>query len=206
MSKASNACPVEPELIAGWLAARSIARGLPAPVPDHGGMRVDTGLPNEVRRYVFAGPARGIRELAESIDAPYVAIKMCGPGDRLLALVPPRWHLQTGSYLMICDGASDALPVLPAGYRLELLVGQQATAARIVADDGCIAASGHAAEHGGVFIFDCISTDAAHRRRGLGRALMAALAATRRSSAAQQVLVATDEGRVLYEKLGWTVR
>src|ERR1700761_3008320 len=104
MSKAGNACPVEPELIAGWLAARSIARGLPAPLPDHGGMRVDTGLPNEVRRYVFAGPAQGIRELAVSIDAPYIPIKMCGTGDQLLALVPRRWELRAGSsYLMTRD-------------------------------------------------------------------------------------------------------
>lgn len=88
---------VAPDLLAGWLRARSIARGLPQPVPDRGGLRVDTGLPDERRRYVFAGPAPGIAELAREIDAPHIPIKMCGPAERLLALVAPRWRLQPAS-------------------------------------------------------------------------------------------------------------
>src|SRR5471030_2167355 len=123
----SNTQHVEPELIAGWLGARSIARGLPAPVADHGGMRVDTGLPNEVRRYVFAGPVDGIRKLAESIDVPHVPIKMCGPADQLLARMPSRWELQSVSYLMTRQSAIDAPPIPPTGYRIDVsIVGQMA--------------------------------------------------------------------------------
>ena len=57
---------VDAALLWDWLAGRSLARGLPMPVPDHGGMRVDTAAPDEVCRYVFAGPAPAIRTLAAS--------------------------------------------------------------------------------------------------------------------------------------------
>jgi GNAT superfamily N-acetyltransferase len=204
MGKPSNALYVDDGLHAGWLAARSIARGLPQPVAEHGGLRVDTGSPSELRRYVFAGPVREIRQLALSITTPHVFIKMCGPGEQLLALMPPGWQLQPAGYLMTHAGGFDA-PVLPAGYRLEVSTEQLTTVACIRAEDGAVAASGYAAEYAGVFVFDRIVTEPAHRRRGLGRALMAALGAAQRSSTARRVLVATEEGRALYASLGWVV-
>src|SRR5476649_167388 len=129
MAKPVHVDHVEPDLVAGWVAARSIARGLPAPVLDHGGLRVDTGLPGETRRYVFAGPAHGIRALAESIDEPHIPIKICGTGDQLLALVPRRWELQQAAYFMTRDGAGEAAPIPASGYRLEFSIENQATAA-----------------------------------------------------------------------------
>jgi len=79
------------------------------------------------------------------------------------------------------------------------------TRARIIAPDGDVAASGCAAETADVFIYDRIETAQEHRRKGLGVAVMAALGSARRSSAAAQLLSATEDGRMLYEKLGWTV-
>ncbi|WP_295992198.1 GNAT family N-acetyltransferase [Rugamonas sp.] len=203
--KHRNSNHVEAALLWGWLTARSIARGLPLPVADRGGMRVDTGLPNETRRHVFAGPVPGIRELAVSIDVPTIPIKMCCPGEQLLALVPSGWQLQPASYLMIHDGSFDDTPVAPVGYRIEVVVGRPANAVRIWTDDGFLAASGYVVEHGGFCVFDRIAVDGAHRRRGLGRALMAALGATQTSSASRRVLVATEAGRALYLTLDWTV-
>lgn len=194
-----------PDLLAGWLGARSLAHGLPLPVPDHGGLRVDTGLPHEHRRHVFAGPAQGIRELGRSIATPYTLIKMCGTGEQLLALVPPRWRLQPGANLMTQDGTRDTPLLLPAGYRIDLEEKYPVATARIFAEDGSLAAIGHAAEYAGVFVFDRIATAAAHRRRGLGRAVMTALGSMQQSNA-QRALVATEEGRALYTSLGWTVR
>lgn len=195
-----------PELLAGWLGARSLAHGLPLPVPDHGGLRVDSGLPHENRRYVFAGPVQGIRELGQSITTPYTLIKMCGTGEQLLALVPPRWELQPSAYLMMQDSVREEVPPLPAGYRIDVEENYPIATVRIFAEDGALAAVGHVAEYAGVFIFDRIFTAAAHRRRGLGRVLMAALGAIQQSGAAQRVLVATEEGRALYSALGWYVR
>lgn len=205
MTGESAVTPFEPDLLWRWVAARSIARGLPLPVPDRGGMRVDTGLPEEVRRYVFAGPEPGLRELAATIDAPHVYLKVCAAAAELRALLPPRWRLQPAGYLMAHDGPP-AAPIPPApGYRVELLRDGAVRAARILAADGTTAASGFAAEHDGVFILDRILTDPLHRRRGLGRVLVTALGSMHRSSAARRVLVATEDGCALYSTLGWRV-
>jgi len=199
------AASFEPDLLWRWVAARSIARGLPPPVPDRGGLRVDTGLATEVCRYVFARSGPGLRELAETIDTPLVYMKVCAAAEELRALLPPRWQLQPAGYLMAQDGPAVA-PVPPAaGYRVELLRHGAVSTARILADDGTLAASGHAAEHDGVFILDRILADPAHRRRGLGRALVTALGAMRQSSESRRVLVATVDGCALYSTLGWRV-
>lgn len=205
MSKQDGSGAVTQELLGCWLAARSIGRGLPLPVHDKSALRVDTESTDEVRRYVFTGPSPEIRELALSISTPRVFIKMCGHGDQLLDLVPPGWELQPSGYFMTRDGSDDAEPVLPPGYRLELVTGDHTRVARIFAADGDLAASGYAVEYDGVFVYDRIITEHAHQRRGLGRALMAALGSTRRSKEAQRLLVATDAGRALYATLGWTV-
>lgn len=205
MAELENAHQAESGLLAAWLAARSIARGLPPPVPEHGGWRVDTGLPGEIRRHVFGGPVPGISALAASIHGPHIFIKMCGSGEQLLGLLPPRWQLLPGGFFMRHEGSLHA-SVLPAGYRLEVTTAQAITTARILSGDGGIAASGHAVEHAGVFVFDRIVTQAAHRRRGLGRVLIAALAARQRSGRARRVLVATGDGLNLYLSLGWHVQ
>lgn len=206
MSKQSTSFNGETELLAGWLAARSVARGLPQPVPDHGGLRVDTALPHERRRYVFAGPAPGITALSQSITEPHTFIKMCGPDAQLLALVSPRWELQPGAYLMTKDAGPTPVPSLPAGYWMQVATESGVTTARIYAEDDTLAASGHAAEHEGFFVFDRIATDLAHQHQGLGAAVMAALGSAQQSQASQRVLVATEAGRGLYASIGWTVR
>ncbi|QYG06766.1 GNAT family N-acetyltransferase [Janthinobacterium sp. PAMC25594] len=205
MEEQENAHLADPGLLAAWLAARSIARGLAPPVPDHGGWRVETGLPGEIRRYVFSGPVAAISTLAASIHRPHILIKMCGTGEQLLRLLPPRWQLLPGGFFMTHEGSLPA-PSLPAGYRLVVATSQAITTARILTGDGSVAASGHAVEHAGAFVFDRIVTEAAHRRQGLGRALIAALAARQRSGSARRVLVATEDGLKLYASLGWHTR
>jgi GNAT superfamily N-acetyltransferase len=197
--------PVDPLLVKGWLTARSVARGLPPPVPDYGGLRVDTALPNETRRYVFARPTDGLRELAKAVSLPRIFLKLCGCAEEMRALAPSRWQIQSASYMMTYEGEIDGQIQLPEGYAFEISKAGSVTTARILAPGDDIAASGFAAEVDGVFIYDRIVTDAAHRRRGLGRAIMAALGSTRHSSAAKQVLVATEDGRELYSRLGWTI-
>jgi GNAT superfamily N-acetyltransferase len=196
---------IEPWLLWDWLGGRSVARGLPLPVPDCGGMRVDTASPTEMRRYVFAGPAPGIRDLAASIRTPGTFIKMCGPGDLLLAMAPAGWRLEPRGYLMTQAGAPEPTASLPAGYRLDVSRQGEACAATIFSEDGTIAASGYAAEHGRAFVFDRIITHPEHRRRGLGKTLMSALGAMQASASTTRVLVATEEGRALYSSIGWTV-
>ena len=80
------------------------------------------------------------------------------------------------------------------------------TLATITSPNGELAASGRLGLVGDVAIYDRIRVQDAHQRRGLGRALMAALGeAANRAGASRWVLVATPEGRALYETLGWSV-
>ncbi|MGY5128538.1 GNAT family N-acetyltransferase [Streptomyces nigrescens] len=56
-------------------------------------------------------------------------------------------------------------------------------------------------------VFDMIGTEPAHQRRGLGRAVMTALAGRAVERGARQgVLVASPDGRALYEAMGWRSR
>lgn len=196
---------VDEGLLVGWLRARSVARGVPLPVADHGGWRVETGASNELRRYVFAASGPGLCALGEEIVTPRVYLKLCGTGHELLSVLPARWSLDQTRFVMTGAGfaASAARPVgLPAGYSLQVTSTGAVTEARILCGHE-VAASGQAVEWDGVFIYDQIETAPAHRRRGLGSALMHALAGARRSGEARQVLIATAAGQALYTTLGW---
>ena len=192
----------DPRLVHAWLAGRSLARGLPAPVADSGGWRVDTGGEVELRRYVFPAVGPGLIALLDSIAQPRIFVKLCADADTFGALLPPGWSITDANRMMVTDTTPPPL-ALPPGYTIRRATGDSVTHVAILAPDGEEAASGHAAEYGGAFVYDRIVTHEAHRRRGLGRALMAALGAARRDPSSQQVLTATDMGAALYTALGW---
>lgn len=196
--------PVDPRLVEAWLTARSLSRGLPLPVCDHGGLRVNSSTADERVRHVFAHACDGLRRLGETIIEPAVAIKLCGTADTLRALLPPRWIVQPASWMMTAGPIAPAFAA-PPGYRLLVERNGAAHRVRAMAVDGTVVAGGQAVEHGGVFVYDQIVTAAVHRRRGLGRAIMSALAATRVNPASRELLVATPDGAALYTSLGWTV-
>lgn len=196
---------IDAQLILAWQAAHSLARSSPPPVHDRGGFRVDTGSEKEVKRWVFPQLCEGLSEIAQEITAPRHYLKLCGTDTELRAVLPHRWVLQPANYFMIATAtALDARP-LPQGYRVELQQDGPVSRASIMAADGELAASGCAAESAGAFIYDRIETAPAHRRKGLGAAVMAALGSARKSLAAVPLLVATEDGRSLYANLGWTV-
>ncbi|MDH7639869.1 GNAT family N-acetyltransferase [Sphingomonas oryzagri] len=193
---------VDTRLLHAWLAGRSIARGLPAPVPEHGGYRVETGSEAEIRRWVFPRMGDGLVALGRTIRAPRQPIKLCGAAHRLQAALPDGWRMQTSAHVMRCDPAPIGRP-LPAGYAIETQRRGTVVEARILASSGQVAASGYAGETAEAFVYDRIETAEAHRRRGLGGALMTALGAEMQEPGKLRLLVATDAGRALYERLGW---
>ncbi|WP_460653924.1 GNAT family N-acetyltransferase [Kribbella endophytica] len=70
--------------------------------------------------------------------------------------------------------------------------------------DGVVAARGQVAVWGTYATFDQIVTEPAYRRRGLGSVVMQTLSnAATQQGARTGVLVATDDGRALYTRLGW---
>jgi GNAT superfamily N-acetyltransferase len=194
----------DPELLRAWLTARSVARGLPPPVAEFGGLRIDTNSEKEVRRWVFARAVPGIGALARSIDEPRNFIKLCGTEAELRDELAEPWTIQGGSWFMGFSGEPPTLPPLPTGYALETSRGGGVTHIEIRTNAGELAASGYAAEISEAFVYDRIETDVAHRRRGLGRAIMAALGNCRTSKHARQLLMATAEGERLYSSLGWS--
>ncbi|WP_241656516.1 GNAT family N-acetyltransferase [Sphingomonas oligophenolica] len=190
-------------VIRDWATARSVARGLPVPVADHGGWRVDTRSPGEECRYFFAAPVPGLAALAATIDRPRVFIKLCDTREVLARLVPAGWVFEVDTWVM--EGAPIARGGLAPGYRVDRTQEGERVEVRIVADDGTFAASGYGGRASGVFAYDRIVTDDRHRRLGLGRAVMALLGEAA-SPGDRHVLVATAMGRALYESIGWCVR
>jgi len=197
--------PANPSIVEAWLRARSHSRGLPQPVADHGGLRVDTASAEETARYVFAEPVEGIRRLAESIGEPRIFIKLCRPVETLRALLPAHWTVRPVTVMMTGPDELPPMPPLPHGFSLETTTVDGRSQVLVLAADGQVAARGHAAEHGGVFAYDRIRTEAAFQRMGLGTIMMTALGAARRSPSSLRILAATDAGRALYETLGWTI-
>ena len=196
---------IAPKLVLAWQVAHSIARGSPTPVDDRGGFRVDTRSEKEVKRWVFPQLCDGLGAIAHDITAPRHYLKLCGTDEELRSALPARWELQPASYFMTAAAATSDTKPLPHGYRMELHQAGPVTRASIIAPDGELAASGCAAETADVFVYDRIETAPDHRRKGLGAAVMIALGTARKSLANLQLLVATEDGRSLYAKLGWTV-
>jgi len=200
-----TSAPIDPKLVFAWQAAHSIARGSPPPGHDRGGIRVDTGSEKEVTRWVFPRMCDGLREIAHGITAPRHVMKLCGSDDELRGALPERWEIQPINHFMIAATKHRDAKPLPDGYRLHVDRAGAVARATIFGPGGDVAANGCAAETADAFIYDRIETAQEHRRKGLGVAVMDALGAARRSPATPQLLVATEEGRSLYSKLGWTV-
>lgn len=193
---------VDPRLLYAWLSARSVARGLPSPIPEHGGFRVDTNSASEVVRWVFPKIGPGLEDLAHSINKPRHLLKLCGTAYELQAVLPAGWELHAPGYFMQATGKPTERRLID-GYRIEITQTGMVSQARIFSEEDALAANGYAAEAHGVFIYDRIVTEPEHRRKGLGHALMMALRATRRRLDSPELLVATEDGRALYSTLGW---
>jgi len=196
----------DPELVATWVRGWAISRGVAPPVPDHGGHRVEVGLPEQRRRFVFPALGPGLKDLARSIHDPWVLLKICAPAAAVRALLPARWTLQARAFMMVRPVNAAPSSTLPPGYRLEYAGAAPWLTATIVAEDGTCAASGGLALVQDHAIYDRIVTHEDHRRRGLGRVIMATLDRLAHENAGRHgVLVATPAGRELYTTLGWSV-
>jgi hypothetical protein len=192
-------------IVKGWLTARSIARGRPAPTDDSGGWRVETNAPDEIRRYVFAEATGGLGEIGRSVDEPRVLLKLFGSEEAMRSALPHKWQVKSAGHFMTLSGEVGATPALPIGYEATVMTSGDVVQATVRSSDGVTVASGFAAETSDCFVYDRIFTDAAHRRRGFARAVMIILGAVRKSPGTPQVLVATEQGRGLYLTMGWSV-
>lgn len=189
-----------------WAKGWTLTRDKASPISTGYGCKVDLGLPDHLERHVvvdFDAPL--VRGLADGLRLPGTWLKVCAAPEDVAPLLHEGWQIQAPEYLMKVD-LSIAPAVAPEGYRL--VVSHAGAVIEVEARDldGELAARGRAAHSGGFATFDQIVTEPAHQRRGLGRVVMAALGNYAIAQGADiGVLVATEQGRALYQTLGWTL-
>ncbi|CAN7393858.1 GNAT family N-acetyltransferase [Pseudoduganella sp. LjRoot289] len=193
-------------LIERWLTGWSLSRGVPLPIPYGGGLLVDVGMPAQLRRYVFVDAGPALQACADGIRDPYIFLKAAVDPEVLRQALPARWHVESPGYLMTGPSLSPVNVAAPPGYQLAFDTQHGAHVVRVMHDSQEQAAAGRVVMHGGCAVFDQIETAESHRRRGLGSVVMQALdSIASRADARERLLVATKDGRALYERLGWKV-
>ncbi|RFP11457.1 MULTISPECIES: N-acetyltransferase [unclassified Duganella] len=191
------------ELLERWLAGWSLARGLPLPRRDGGGLVVEVGWPEQLRRHVFldAGPA--LQACAARVDQAGIYLKAAVDTEAMRRALPASWTIEQARYLMHRAAPMAGQAAAPAGYALQTSTEHGAHVVRYVDANGQTAALGRVVLNEGTAIFDRIETMEGYRRLGLASAVMFALDAL--AGDAERLLVATEAGRALYASLGWQV-
>ncbi len=203
----SNADALERSaLVQAWARGWALSRGVPAPHARGDHLRIDVGLPGHVTRYLLPHLDRDLLARLVSTQARSGTwLKICASPTEVTPLLPPGWRVHEPEFLMGTVLVDRDIPQVE-GYRARIELALPLLRAEFIAAAGEVAASGQAAVDGAFAIFDQIVTADAHRRRGLGRAVMAALTRGARDRGARQgVLVATEAGAALYQALGWSM-
>ncbi|SNC63416.1 Acetyltransferase (GNAT) family protein [Hymenobacter gelipurpurascens] len=197
---------VELSLLEHWLTGWSLARGLPLPQPYGEGLVVEVGWPEQVRRYVFVEAREALQNCAAHIQDPFIYLKAAVQPAQLRRALPPAWQIELPRYFMRCPTMMAPLSSLPASYQAQTAVEHGAYVIRLLDTTGQTAAIGRVVLHRGTAVFDRIETREPHRNKGLGTSLMLALdALAQEAGVSERLLVATEAGRGLYQRLGWEV-
>jgi GNAT superfamily N-acetyltransferase len=199
----------DPDLIARWADAWAISRGAAMPVARDGGLYIHVDQPDQIGRYLFARlDADAIRPLAADIDRPLLYLKVCAPADLVHPLLPPGWEVAPPGYMMTAPLSVmlDRPAEFSTEFEIRITCEDAITFAHIVDAAGEEAARGRIVAVDGLIVFDRIRTADHYQRRGLGSAIMRALAAKARQTGIKDaMLCATPAGRQLYTSLGWSL-
>ncbi len=197
-----NVAPTATAWAKGWTLTRNKA----SPISQAYGCKIDLGLPENLERHVVVDDDTEIlRELTGSLQTPGTWLKVCAPAEKVSPLLHKHWQVQAPEYLMAV-ALKDAAAGTHDGYLLSLSISGEVSEAELRDMDGQLAAKGRVAHSDGVATFDQIVTEPTHQRKGLGRVIMATLVnAAIAQQASVGVLVATEQGRALYQAIGWTL-
>ncbi|PNE40466.1 GNAT family N-acetyltransferase [Streptomyces noursei] len=194
------------ELVRTWVAGWVVSRQRPQAVEHPWGLYVDVGRPDQVGRHVLPDPDESsVRAATASVTAPYTWLKLPVETETAEPWLPAGWvaDKEEAGHLMAADLRATH-PVAPAGYHASLATADGVIHVRVHDARGDLAAKGQMAVVGPAMVVDQVQTEEAHRRRGLGGFVMRTLADRALTEGATLgVLGATDEGRALYESLGW---
>ena len=194
-----------------WAFGYCAARGYAAPAAAHipSALWFDAGKPDQTGRFILGDASDETAAAAfAAVDAPNIYVDIAAPRAAVLPHIPPRWQPRDPMWLMAAgpdtpDVAARAIP----DFAIEIDESADRFEAIARYADGSLAARGVLGLHGSVAVYDQIVTEARFARRGLGSAIMAELGrlATRRG-VTTRLLVATADGKALYERLGWSLR
>lgn len=200
---------MDTEIVRAWVDGWATSRGAAPPVQNPWGFTVDVGLPKQVIRHVLPNADETlIRRLLETATAPGTWLKVLAAPEAISPWLTPAWTFDAPGFLMSTT-LHPSTADIPVGYQLRTWSRGDVTRALILDMRGAFAAHGQVAgpSRAGYVVFDQMETAPAHRRQGLGRAVMRTLAnAAITAGARAGVLAATVEGQGLYESLGWTMR
>lgn len=196
-----------PTLVTAWCHGRAVSRATPPPVAVPGGFRAFVDAPTRrVRHILHTYTPRVLERLAAEQTAPGSQIKIAGLTAVLRDAVPPDWTMDDAGHLMTAPLEPRHTDV-PEGYRIAVTTEGDLTVAVARDENGGTAGSARLGRSGEFGVFDQVQTFPAHRRRGLGTALMRALSNRALDLGMRTgLLVGTDDGRALYETLGWAYR
>lgn len=200
------------DLIQRWCLGWQASRALPAPETTDDGIWIHCRQPG--REYeVFARHAddepESVRRLAARVlaaeERTWLTVTTDDPAKVTAAVEAAglQMHLRS-EMLMKTDLAGHPRRPLDPAFTSEVEVDGDCVKVQIKDAAGVVAAHGHIGLVGEDGIVDRILTNPDFRRRGLGGAVMSALAAEALSRGARNgLLIASEEGQYLYGTLGW---
>ncbi|MGW1373578.1 GNAT family N-acetyltransferase [Streptomyces sp. NPDC002446] len=195
-----------PELTRTWAAGWAVSRATPPPAEQPWGCYIEVGKPDQVGRHVLSDAEESaVREAAASVTVPHTWLKVPMDPDRIGRWLPAGWVVDKAEagHLMAADLTATA-PVTPEGYTVSVETRGGVVHLEVHDAEGELAAQGQMAVLGRATVVDRVITQETHRRRGLGSLVMRTLADHAvAEDATLGILGATDEGRALYETLGW---
>ncbi|MGW2027014.1 GNAT family N-acetyltransferase [Streptomyces decoyicus] len=198
-----------PELVRTWALGWALSRSRPRPVEHPWGLYIEVDTPGQVGRHVLSdADEASVRDAAGSVTVPHTWLKVPMPPEEAGQWLPPGWvaDKEESGHLMAVDLRAATAPVAPKGYTATEEKHDGVVQVRVYDASGECAAKGQMAVLGRAVVVDRVTTEEAHRRRGLGNFVMHTLIDQAVDGGADLgVLGATDDGRALYETMGWKV-
>jgi len=194
-------------IVEKWLKGWSLSRDLPLPVKYATGFRVEVGWPQQKARYVFPNFTNDITDLANTIVEPWIFLKVCAGPEVFRNIIPSRWEIQAPAFMMTClKPMLSRKIVLTNEYSIDVKEALPVSIVKVLTNNGDIAAIGRLIIVDDFVIYDRIETAPLHRRKGLATVVLKTLENIAISKGRTNgILVATEAGKALYEKLGWTL-
>lgn len=197
---------VSGECMEKWLKGWAMSRDLPLPEQWESGYKVKVGEEMQKERYVFPKLNNDFIRLARLVHEPWIHLKVCASYEEFRDLIPERWKLQPQGYMMKCSGRmKTSSGRIGTDYSLEVTEHKPYSfTVKIMYRETEQAAIGRLIIIDGLAVYDRIRTESNHQRKGLATLMMKSLESIALSKGITAgLLVATSQGKPLYESLGW---